>query len=990
MRKLLLLFFFLGAYVLNAQQYCFVNCREAFPGVQTDSLLFIEMSGRQFDPINSCPGTSEQTTDTLFTTATGAVMSTQNATYTDAAVVGWVDWDNSISFEPTEMIQFAGHISVGQTAAVVPPPGTATGTYRMRVKLMNAVDVALAQGDACYGSGTVYHSVDFSISVVDVIPENPNEPDYCDASGDPFCASTSTNTNDPTVTDSAFTFIDEVKIQDDNGEVVNQTACDVYGDYTDIVATWTAGNPYTVVVSTGTRDNAVNNNAAQVGAVYIDWNQDFAFDETETSLLSLPPQGDSVFAAIIANPTVSTGLYRMRIRTTALLGTPEPCGAQPIGEVEDYTIFIQDPAAPVPECAALVAPADMADNLCTNLEFTWTTAAEADSYNLVISQLGSENEFRFDGLTDTTQIVSNLPANSDFEWEVEAVNENGQSFGCEVFTFSTGNANPTAAFDAESVSVCPNESFTFSAVVSGGDTPYDYTWSGDGAAFLDDVSAEMPNLVNPTPGVYTLSVSVTDARGCQSNTATQELVIKSVLQAEDIELLNPVACSNEDIKFLYNANFNAVFQESDDNVTFTDFPPNYLSGDTVLYNQPNAGEKFIRAIVTSNGCSDTSAVVTQERLAPLAEAEIDFFAGEAVNCPEDEVAMQAANYDNGITWSNGATTDTITIAETGSYSYTYTDANGCSTTSEAIDVTIVELDAPLQLNESADTVALCEGNEFILTVNNADAVWNDANSTANDTLVVSTEGLYKATVTKDGCAFVSDSVFVKVNPTPEAIVLDFDSEQSLCAGTDSLVITGVEGMEWTVPAGVTTASITVFESGSYFGSITNEFGCTALSDTADVVFNEAPAQPEITREDSILYVAGAEGNARIWILDGTNISINDTIVLDEPGEYQVVLVSPEGCFSDTSDVFLFDPIGIQESLADAGIQVYPVPTTDNTVYLKTEQNVSFRLIAADGRMLQEGSVASGTTGQIAVPTQGYYFLQVSTDGASWTVKLLSN
>ncbi len=806
------------------------------------------------------------------------------------------------------------------------------------------------------------------------------EDPYCEASGPP-CGDDGKFVELLNFTFNTFSFD-----TDPCDQLVNDLS---YQDLTDSIIEWTVGDQ---ISCSGVIDGGLG--VEQVD-VYIDWNQDFTFDEATERHPMVATQNAATgdFTGVIVPPQdIVPGPTRLRVRLYDQvfgLGPATACGESVDGETEDYTILIIDPAAPLPGCPNKLEPADGSVNLCTTIPFKWNAVQDANSYHLTVRNSDGETVESITGIQDTTTIVSNLPANSDFEWEVEAVNENGQSFGCEVFTFSTGNTNPTAAFDAESVSVCPNESFTFSAVVSGGDTPYDYTWSGDGADFLDDVSAEMPNLVNPTPGVYTLSVSVTDARGCQSNTATQELVIKSVLQAEDIELLNPVACSNEDIKFLYNANFNAVFQESDDNVTFTDFPPNYLSGDTVLYNQPNAGEKFIRAIVTSNGCSDTSAVVTQERLAPLAEAEIDFFAGEAVNCPEDEVAMQAANYDNGITWSNGATTDTITIAETGSYSYTYTDANGCSTTSEAIDVTIVELDAPLQLNESADTVALCEGNEFILTVNNADAVWNDANSTANDTLVVSTEGLYKATVTKDGCAFVSDSVFVKVNPTPEAIVLDFDSEQSLCAGTDSLVITGVEGMEWTVPAGVTTASITVFESGSYFGSITNEFGCTALSDTADVVFNEAPAQPEITREDSILYVAGAEGNARIWILDGTNISINDTIVLDEPGEYQVVLVSPEGCFSDTSDVFLFDPNSIDEGVLRL-VDVYPNPTNNilNIVNIPSEGATRFTVLDVNGAVVFQETTNNSTMQLNLEVAEGVYFLQITTDSARTTRKIV--
>ncbi len=101
-------------------------------------------------------------------------------------------------------------------------------------------------------------------------------------------------------------------------------------------------------------------------------------------------------------------------------------------------------------------------------------------------------------------------------YTLEVVDE----WGCrgsvsEVLTF----IDPPAANAGSNRSVCSggtDPTVGGSPVASGGTPPYTYTWSGSGASFLSSIYSSNPtfDVSGASPGVYSLSVSVTDDNGC--------------------------------------------------------------------------------------------------------------------------------------------------------------------------------------------------------------------------------------------------------------------------------------------------------------------------------------------------------------------------------------------------------------------------------------------------------------------------------------------
>lgn len=137
-------------------------------------------------------------------------------------------------------------------------------------------------------------------------------------------------------------------------------------------------------------------------------------------------------------------------------------------------------------------------------------------------------------------------------------------------------------------------------------------------------------------------------------------------------------------------------------------------------------------------------------------------------CTGGSVDLTASNATSYL-WSNNATTATITVNATGTYSVTITDANGCEATSSAINVNVSN--APQPTIQVIGSTELCEGESVELTASTADSyTWS--NGATTQAITVSTAGTYHVTTTNaDACDGVGQSsdIVVTVSPQPEAI-----------------------------------------------------------------------------------------------------------------------------------------------------------------------------------------------------------------------------
>ncbi|HRG57303.1 MAG TPA: PKD domain-containing protein, partial [Bacteroidia bacterium] len=110
-----------------------------------------------------------------------------------------------------------------------------------------------------------------------------------------------------------------------------------------------------------------------------------------------------------------------------------------------------------------------------------------------------------------------------------------------------------------------------------------------------------------------------------------------------------------------------------------------------------------------NGCSSTSAPINVTVNALPVQPVITAF-GSLVICNGTTVTL-ASNEPSGNVWSSSETTQSIAVSAAGSYTVTYTDLNGCSQISDAVQVTV---NTPIPATLNLVNAIACEGDASIV------------------------------------------------------------------------------------------------------------------------------------------------------------------------------------------------------------------------------------------------------------------------------------
>lgn len=347
-------------------------------------------------------------------------------------------------------------------------------------------------------------------------------------------------------------------------------------------------------------------------------------------------------------------------------------------------------------------------------------------------------------------------------------------------------------------------------------------------------------------------------------------------------------------------------------------------------------------------------------------------------CAGDQVQLFAnyipfADYE----WSTGATTVSITVAQSGIYSVTVTNPSGC-VSSDSLPIIFIP-EVPVFLFEDGPTT-FCEGE----SVNISSSVfiggsheWFPTGETTR-TITATESGDYYVNVTwPTGCVSTSEVVQVNVVPVPMA---DAGTDTAFCEG-ETIDITGAGGSYLLWSTGETDTTITV-GGGTYVLTATNP-GCDIVSrDTINVV-NPTPPQPIIAYDSHALgkpvnFTASNPDSVSTWYWyfgDGDESEEqNPSHTYQTEEEYTVTLVAvdPYGCegFSQTDidinqvlnipTVFTPDGDGTNDLFlvennteGQIGIEIYD--RWGNVVYNKLAREIRWDGRTATGAQLEAGT-----------------------------------
>nr|MDQ3048188.1 PKD domain-containing protein [Bacteroidota bacterium] len=413
------------------------------------------------------------------------------------------------------------------------------------------------------------------------------------------------------------------------------------------------------------------------------------------------------------------------------------------------------------------------------------------------------------------------------------------SGGCSATDVVTITVIPLPAADAGSnVSICSGASTTLNA--SGGTS---YSWLP--ATGLSSTSISNP-VANPTV-TTTYTVTVTNA-GCTA-TDVVTVTVSAVLIAD--------AGTNVSI-----CNGSSTTLNASGGSTYSWSPGTGLSA-TNISNPVASPSSTITYTVTasSGGCSSTDVVTVTVNPLPVATITAG---GPVTFCQGDSVILTSSTGSSYL-WSTGATTSSISVLASGSYSVNVTSASGCSASSGATTVTVFTT-SPSSITAGGPTT-FCQGDSVTLTASTGSSYLWSTGATTQSINVLLTNNYSVSVSDVNGCFVTSASVTVTVNANPAAPVISPSGIYNICIG-DTVTLTSTAADSYLWSNGSTSASIDVTAAGMFSVTAYNTFGCgTASAGSTQVTVNDPVS--DFIATPLLVFIPSANVNFSATTVGGT-------------------------------------------------------------------------------------------------------------------------
>lgn len=518
-------------------------------------------------------------------------------------------------------------------------------------------------------------------------------------------------------------------------------------------------------------------------------------------------------------------------------------------------------------------------------------------------------------ITTGNSVVFNGPGphllNQEYQYYVQVLNQYCMSIGS--FTFLHDYAVPPDSINlsiamntlyptGDTIVICENTAVQFHGIdlivnPNGHFYPSVYPpldtviWTIDGVSHINYDTAAVVFNTNTT-GWHTVTIQV--IRGYDNLCGTDTTVYTATRQFYIRVNPNPtwgtsitgssLLCPNEST-FLVATNPHPSLDWSGSNILWNN------QVDSIEVNAPGWYNYAGTLIDSTTGC--TSFLAFNHYVSVKIAPEITSQPGDAVICPFDSLLMSVPNTYTAYLWfgPNGDTLSTTSQCYTtqiGNYVCSVTDADGCVLTSPPFEV--FEYSTP-SLNVSPGAM-ICDNQPVDIQVTysgSASFLWNTGST--SDHLTTSTPGTYIVQITQ--CGITTSDTVVIVNGSFTASISVSDS--ILCYG-DTAVFTGsVPGVSYEWSNGqITGNSYETTTNGSYYAIVTNALGCTAQTNTIQVV-NVPGSTPPIIASQTICpgddVTLSASGTIVWYSTDTTTLFTGSSVSLSNVQQDTSFLIS---------------------------------------------------------------------------------------------------
>lgn len=573
---------------------------------------------------------------------------------------------------------------------------------------------------------------------------------------------------------------------------------------------------------------------------------------------------------------------------------------------------------------------------CNEFQFTNTSfdfIAGTLSYNFDDPDSGSDNTTTDENPTHIFSKAGHY--NVRLSGSVPSTNVPGET--CLASYTATVTVEAVADFDQ--TTACAGEVISFEELSNflEGNSIAAYAWDfGDPTSGVDNTSdLEEPDHVFALPGIYLVSLTITTDSGCMS-TITKAIDVKG-LPTLDFKLPDS-QCSEIGLTFQVTtpAIFDLVWDFGDPASGAAN-----TSGNQSPIHEFSAPGNYTVTLSGKNifGCDESvtkSIDIADQSLAGNISADKPM-----PMCEGETTILAAPTGGIGYLWSNGETTDQISVTEPGIYTVTVTSADVCDFTPDPFVVSTIQPIDPIirayvgdEFRGRRDKLDICLREYFTLSIgyfNNATISWSVGGSTSwrleYSDLRSLTPGKYEITVdvtdNDTGCTITSAPFELTINELPAAPSISSDLSD-MCEGPEFTfsVDTPDPNLRYFWSNGQEGTSIKATKPGSYNVTAVNQHGCTSSSN-----YLRIDALPDVSGFltgclevcfPQELCLSNINNVASVqWLLDGTPIPAPEgtarTLEATGIGEYQAILTSFAGC-TNTTDILSLTPETNQQTL----------------------------------------------------------------------------
>lgn len=483
-------------------------------------------------------------------------------------------------------------------------------------------------------------------------------------------------------------------------------------------------------------------------------------------------------------------------------------------------------------------------------------------------------------------------------------------------------AKPNASILPLNATICAGQSITLAG--NGGGT---YNWSNNATT----------SSITVTPGASTTYTLTVTNNGC-SSVVTKQVVVNN--NNFSLSASNTSICLGQSVTL--TASGGTAYS--------------WTTGGTgsSITVSPTTTTTYV-VTITNGTCSatlDRTITVAQPPSASISPSNANICSGQ-------NIALTASGGDI-FSWSNGATTSSISVAPTATTVYTVTvSRNGCAGTSTASRTVNVSTTPIAGINASASTI--CNGQSTTLSATGT-GTYSWSNGATTSSIVVSPNAFttYFVTVNNAGCTAVASRDIV-VNSTVASITAD---RTTLCTGQNAQLSAGGGGTYlWNTGATSPTISVVPTATTTYTVTATNN-NCSStatITITVNTGLSPSISGPTVICTGGSATISTTGGTSYLWSTGATT----SAITVNNAGTYQVT-VSNNSC----------------SGIANRAMTLATNPTIDigdAPLCTGTARNI----IASEGSSY--GWSTGATTRQITVSTNGTYTVSVTKDGCTNSV-----